>query len=255
MNLMNRRQVLTTLAGALPGFAFAAEKDATSRKKGWAGGNESLHQLFGAHWFYTWTPASKNSPGLEFVPMIKTGGNLKQAGAIARRNGTTSVLGFNEPERRKQGNLTVDQAIQLWPRLESAAKRAKLRLGSPAPSSNAAGLKWLEQFMKRADSQKLHVDFIAVHWYRGTDADQFEDFVEGLGKKYDRPVWITEFNGWSGEEKVHYKFLKDSLRFLERSRHVERYAYFNVKAGKPHSLVKPDGSPTRMGELYRDAGT
>ena len=45
----------------------------------------------------------------------------------------------------------------------------------------------------------------------------------------------------------------DSLRFLSRSRGVERYAYFNPAKGKPHSLLKEDGSLSRMGELYRDA--
>lgn len=54
-------------------------------------------------------------------------------------------------------------------------------------------------------------------------------------------------------EKDHHKFLKDSLRFLERNEHVERYAYFNPGPGKPHSLAHEDGSPTRLGELYREA--
>ncbi len=49
--------------------------------------------------------------------------------------------------------------------------------------------------------------------------------------------------------------MKDSLRFLERNRDVERYAYFNPGKGKPHSLIKNDGTPTRIGELYRDAGS
>ena len=186
--------------------------------------------------------------------MIKTVSNLNKSGAIKQRKESTHLLGFNEPERAKQGNISVDRAVQLWPQLMKLATDANLRLGSPAPSSDGGGMNWLSQFMDKVESKDLHVDFIAVHWYRGTNADQFEDFIDGLAKKYDRPIWVTEFNGWSGEESVHYKFLKDSLKFLEKSKHVERYAYFNVKAGKPHSLVKPDGSPTRMGELYRDAG-
>ena len=48
--------------------------------------------------------------------------------------------------------------------------------------------------------------------------------------------------------------MKLSLRFLERSRHVERYAYFNPPAGQPHSLLGREGSLTRLGKLYRDAG-
>lgn len=250
---MNRRHALATLAAALPAFAFAAETR-SSVKKGWAGANPKFHQLFGAKWYYTWSPKTRSSKSLEFVPMIKGEWSLKQVTAIRKMGGISHLLGFNEPERKKQGNLSLDRAIQLWPRLVELADARKLRLGSPAPSSDKDGIRWLREFMDRAEKQHLRVDFIAVHWYRSRNADEFENFIDGLAKDYKRPIWITEFNGWSGPEEEHYKFLRESLHFLEKSRHVERYAYMNPGSGKAHSLVKPDGTPTRLGELYRDAG-
>jgi hypothetical protein len=144
---MKRRQVLATLAGALPAVAFARAGE-PSAKKGWAGGDARLHKLFGAHWYYTWSPKTRPSK-----------------------------------------------------------------------------------------------------------ATEFEDFVEDLARSHRLPIWITEFNGWSGPEDEHYDFVKDSLRFLERSRDVERYAYFEPGKGKPHSLLKNDGSLSRIGEPYRDAGS
>ncbi len=69
------------------------------------------------------------------------------------------------------------------------------------------------------------------------------------------PIWITEFNGWSGPERENYDFLRKTLRFPERSKDIERYAYFEPGKGKEHSLFKNHGSLTRMGELYLDAGT
>ena len=63
------------------------------------------------------------------------------------------------------------------------------------------------------------------------------------------------FNGWTGPERENHDFLKKTLRFLERSKDVERYAYFEPGKGKEHSLFKKDGGLSRMGELYRDAGT
>lgn len=251
---MNRRHALSLLAGTLPAVAFAAEPTA-SRKKGWAGGNPKFHRLFGAQWYYTWSPKTRTTKSLEFVPMIKGEWSLKQTPSIRKMHGVTHLLGFNEPERKKQGDLSIERAIELWPRLVELADARNLRLGSPAPSSDKDGIRWLREFMERAKKQDLRVDFIAVHWYRSRDAGEFENFIDGLAKEYKRPIWITEFNGWSGPEEQHYKFLRESLRFLEKNRNVERYAYMNPGSGKPHSLVKPDGTPTRLGELYRDAGT
>lgn len=250
---MNRRQALATLASALPAVAMGASASA-STKKGWAGGDARLHKLFGAHWYYTWSPKTRPSKAIEFVPMIKGEWSLHQADDIKSMNGVSHLLGFNEPERTTQGNVTVARALDLWPKLAGIAKARNLRLGSPAPSSDRAGMAWLEAFMNQAKRRSLKIDFLAVHWYRSRDADAFEAFIKELVREHRRPVWVTEFNGWSGPEPEHHRFLKDSLRFLERNSDVERYAYFNPGEGKPHSLVARDGSPTRLGELYRDAG-
>ena len=184
------------LAGTIPGITMAAG-NTPSRKKGWAGGSVRMHGMFGmfgTHWCYTWSPKTRPSVKTEFVPMMKGEWSLKETGAIRKMGGISHLLSFNEPERKEQGNVSLDRAIELWPRLVA------------------------------------------------------------LAKEYDLPVWVTEFNGWSGEERDHYDFLKDSLRFLEKSRYVERCAYFNPPAGKAHSLLSADGKLTRMGELCRDAG-
>ena len=142
-----------------------------------------------------------------------------------------------------------------WPKLQALAEKKGTRLGSPAPSSDAGGLAWLKAFMTEAKRQDLKVDFIAIHYYGGTNPDQLEKLIDDTAKEYRLPIWLTEFNGWSGTRKEHERFLKSALRYLERERKVERYAYFNPGKGKPHSLIDNDGSLTSLGELYRDAGT
>ena len=251
---MKRRQALQSLTAlTLPLFADGAPAKSSSRKKGWAGGDSKLHKPFGAHWYYTWSPKTRSSKDIEFIPMMKGEWSLKQTGAVKSMDGIKHLLGFNEPERSKQGNITIERALELWPKLEEIAKAKNLRIGSPAPSSDGAGMKWLDTFMEQAKRQKLQVDFVAVHWYRGRDAGQFESFIKKLDRDYRLPVWVTEFNGWSGPEDEHYEFLKKSLKFLERDKTVERYAYFNPGKGAPHSLLDKEGKLTRMGELYRDA--
>lgn len=253
--MSTRRHFLATCAATLtPTSLFGLGRE-PSTKKGWAGGDARLHQLFGAHWYYTWWPGGNASKNAEFVPMIKGGKDFGNLGAIDRLQGVDHLLGYNEPERADQGNLTLEKGLEFWPKLAAFAEKKNLRLGSPATSSDAKGMQWFESFMREAKDRKLKIDFIAVHWYRSRDPDAFESFVKDLAKRHRLPVWITEFNGWNGPERENHNFLRKTLRFLERSKDVERYAYFEPGKGKPHSLLKPDGSLTRMGELYRDAGT
>ena len=239
---MNRRQALQSLA-ALSFPLIADGAPASSAKKGWAGGDAKLHKLFGARWYYTWSPKTRTSRDIEFIPMMKGEWSLKQTGSVKSMGDIKHLLAFNEPERVKQGNVTVERALALWPQLEALAKAKNLRIGSPAPSSDAAGMKWLDAFMEKAKRQKLKVDFVAVHWYRSRDAGEFESFIKKLDRDYRLPVWVTEFNGWSGPEKEHYDFLKKSLAFLEKSKSVERYAYFNPAKGTSHCLVTKEGVP------------
>jgi hypothetical protein len=254
--MLSRRRFLTTCGASalLPQALFAESKEA-SLKKGWAGGDASMIQTFGAHWYYNWGPDGKNSTAKEFVPMIKSERDFSRFGKVEGMSGISHLLGYNEPERKDQGNLTLEKALEAWPKLLALADKKSLRLGSPAPSSDGQGMKWLDEFMKEAKRRKLRVDFIAVHWYRSRDAGAFEGFVKELARNHRLPVWITEFNGWSGPERENHDFLQKTLRFLERSKDVERYAYFEPGKGKEHSLMKEDGSLTRMGELYKAAGT
>lgn len=223
-------------------------------KKGWAGSHAGAVDAFDAQWYYTWSHGGKMSTTAEFVPMIKRGTDVGNIGAVQAMSGIKAVLGFNEPERADQGKASVDEAIRLWPKLVELAEKKNIQLGSPAPSSDNKGMEWLTEFMQRAKRAKLRVDFIAIHWYRSRDADAFDAWLKEIDRNWRLPIWLTEFNGWSGSESENHSFLRSALRTLERSRNVERYAYFEPGKGKQHSLFKADGSLSRMGELYRDAG-
>jgi hypothetical protein len=257
---MNRRNALRylaalPLAASFPASAEVRKAAEASMKKGWAGGNASAIKTFGASWYYTWWHGGGNIDGAEFVPMIKHGSDIGQTNAVKSMGNVKAVLGFNEPERTSQGNTSINEAIKLWPKLVELAVAKNIRIGSPAPSSDGGGMAWLTEFMRRAKKEKLRVDFIAIHWYRGRDGGAFATWLKELDKNWRLPIWLTEFNGWSGPEKENHEFLKSALKTLERSKSVERYAYFEPGKGKEHSLFKADGTLSRMGELYRDAGT
>lgn len=253
--LMHRRSFLSTVIGSgLALNSYSRNSSSISTKKGWCG--QPKENLFGAHWYYNWMAKKTQNTAVEFVPMIKGAGGIQQIGKIKQMQKISHLLGFNEPEREKQGNLSVDQAIRLWPKLEKLAKEKKLRLGSPA-CSGVRGMKWMASFMEKAKDKGLRMDFVTLHYYNLSSAG-FEKVVDRFAEDYDLPVWVTEFNGWSGDEKANYKFLKESLKFLEKAKHVERYAYYSFGPNDAQRLFKKGGGKrvlNRMGELYRDAGT
>lgn len=252
---MNRRNLLKLVTAATFATTARAESDGKkSPKKGWAGGDSVAIKTFGASWYYTWWHGGNNVQEAEFVPMIKRGADIPNIQHVKSLKNIEHILGFNEPERRDQGNTTLDDAIRLWPKLVELAESKNLSLGSPAPSSDKTGMDWLAEFMRRAKREKLRVDFVAIHWYRSRNANEFASWLKELDKTWRLPIWLTEFNGWSGPEREHRDFLRNALRTLERSRQVERYAYFEPGKGKPHSLYLADGKLSKLGELYRDAG-
>ncbi|HEY2793984.1 MAG TPA: sigma-70 family RNA polymerase sigma factor, partial [Micromonosporaceae bacterium] len=150
----------------------AASTPATSDRKGvsaWSfNGVGSALKQSGASWYYTWstTHSGITTPhGVQFVPMIWGPGSVTTSALAQAKAAGGELLGFNEPDLASQSNMTVAQALKLWPKLEATG----LKLGSPAVASGGATAGgWLDQFMTGAADRGYRVDFITLHWY-GSD--------------------------------------------------------------------------------------
>lgn len=215
-------------------------------------------------WYYNWglepfdadTELGRALAGAEFVPMIWGKWGVDKLDAVKRTPGVTTLLGYNEPDKGDQANMTVDEAIEHWPKLEATG----LRLGSPA-CVNAEG-EWMRQFMKRAAERNLRIDFVCVHWYGGKSGPNFIAKLERIHKLYNKPIWVTEFcpANWDNPEKVtvadQVKFMRDVLPRLERLDYVERYAWFTGNRAK-HAVLNSgclhddEGKPTPPADEYR----
>ncbi len=221
-----------------------------------------------AHWFYTWGEGYFEDlipNNIEFVPMkwgkwdvndafVASMKSLKEEGKIKY------LLGFNEPDGAKQANMSVDKAIELWPKLEEVG----LPLGSPA-CVNSTG-DWMQEFMEKAVKNDLRVDFVTVHWYGGVSATSFIKRLEDTYNLYGKPIWITEFapadwtatspeeNKFSSEKVL--TFMKEVLPQLEALEYVHRYTWFSFgqtsAAGTSSALFKTDGTLTELGQFYAD---
>jgi hypothetical protein len=175
-------------------------------------------------------------------------------------------LGFNEPDREDQSNMTVAAAIQRWPRL--MAQDAPL-LG-PAPGTTSTTTGWLLEFQAEAEARGFRVDYTAAHWYAGPNADSLINLLQQVYNKWQKPVWLTEFSPvrWSGSASWtradNYNFLAEFLWRAESLPWLVRYSLFNFRdepIGAPENpldttaaprgnSIRSDGSLTGYGELY-----
>jgi hypothetical protein len=233
----------------------------------WAfnGGRESLRKS-GASWYYTWraNPEGVHAPkGVAFVPMIwgpnsVTTQNLQQA-----KRESNVLLGFNEPDLSKESNMSVSQALSLWPQLEATG----MRLGSPAVAGGAdtpGG--WLDQFMQGAAARHYRVNFIALHRYEETfnvsDAvADLKSYIQGVWNMYHKPIWLTEFAMWRFNPSTfpspatEAAFLTAAIHMLQGLPYVWRYAWFALPADSndgPVGLFRPGATVTTAGLAFEN---
>jgi Glycosyl hydrolase catalytic core/Ricin-type beta-trefoil lectin domain-like len=242
-------------------------------KKGTAG---YIHRLaeFKASWGYNWSRTNSTGVPSSFVYHPMQWGNfnwntLEQLlPGWKRDDRALHVLGFNEPDGAEQANLTVEQAITLWPRLE----RTDMPLASPVTVN--PGNAWMDDFMTEALARGYRMDVVAVHKYPTPSSGNPQGFIDELEAEYnmwDRPIWLTEFStvDWNGNqtwtEEDNYNWLAEFMWRAESLPWLRHFSLFLFTAStsypepaNPWDTVGPrsnafqaDGStPTAFGELY-----
>ncbi|MGM0532285.1 MAG: glycosyl hydrolase, partial [Bacteroidota bacterium] len=190
------------------------------------------------HWHYSWgsTLSEYEPDNVDFVPMIwgKNGideEKVEELKGLKEDGEIRYLLGFNEPDKQDQANMTVDEAIERWPMLEEVG----VPLGSPAPADPTGD--WMQEFMQRAEAEGLRVDYVCVHWYGGTNSQGLLDRLEEVYELYDKPIWITEFapadwDATTPAENRHtpedvLSFMETVLPEIEDLSYVDRYAWFS----------------------------
>ncbi|MFJ4685200.1 glycosyl hydrolase [Streptomyces sp. NPDC091377] len=220
----------------------------------------------GASWYYNWASSSgqvTKPEGVEYVPMIWGPGSVTDAELGAAAKEGTTLLGFNEPDHGGQANMSPEQALDLWPRLQATG----LRMGAPAVATGAdVADGWLDRFMKGAEQRGLRVDFIPVHWY-GADfgpdaANQLRGYLQRIHDRYQKPIWLTEYGlidfssgtpRYPGQEE-QAAFVKSSTEMLEGLDFVERYAWFTLSTQTSPTGLYDGTTPNASGQIYREAG-
>jgi hypothetical protein len=206
-------------------------------------------------WWYNWYVSPGACTTGEFVPMV-SGKDKHGAGDVAWGRdqavnaGYKTLLGFNEPNKADQANMSVATAVSLWPTLTA---NASVRIGSPVVSTD--GQAWFTDFMNQAAAKNLRVDFIALHWYGwnagscDANAAQLESYIKWAeGFPGNRPIWITELgcmNQSNPNMATVTSFYKAALAVFARHPRVERYAWYPWNTN--NELVGTNGALSSLG--------
>jgi hypothetical protein len=197
--------------------------------KGVANSPKDQLTALGATWCYNWGASPKASDCADplFVPMVWGKSNVESTIQAIGDAGYKTVLAFNEPNKTDQANMTVDEAIALWPTLTA---NPNIRVSSPAVSDD--GRAWLVNFMTQVKAKGLRVDFIAMHWYGWNAGSCTAGQLEGAinwASQWNLPVWITEFGcmGSSNpDDQTLINFFNSAVPMIKKHTLVERYAWY-----------------------------
>ncbi|UJA14111.1 sigma-70 family RNA polymerase sigma factor [Streptomyces collinus] len=222
----------------------------------------------GARWYYTWNTQHQGvttAKSASFVPMIWGASSVTDAALAQARAAGPYLLAFNEPDFAQQSNMSVDQALRLWPKLMEAGKI----LGSPAVATGAGTPGgWLDRFMAGAAERGYRVDFITLHWYGGDfrtphAVEQLKSYLTSVYARYHKPIWLTEYALIDFSQGTRFPsaaqqaaFVTASTKMLDRMPYVHRYAWFGLGAdpSKPSSGLFTDGTTaTAAGRAFQAA--
>jgi len=232
----------------------------------------------GISWFYNWgqtpglTVASAFDPYMEFLPMAWNGlDTVVMKTFYSTHPNIKYILGFNEPNFKAQANLTPTQAAAKWPLIERIANLYNLKIIGPAlnyaPTTGAVSengvtytdpIQYMDDFIKACPT--CHYDYIAVHNYMNSEPAVEANLA--LFKKYDKPIWLTEFCQYDATQTLTTDTQKDYmvqlLSYLDNDTSIYRYSWFIGRNGGgdtafPYNslLTKNDrGVLTELGNIY-----
>ncbi|QNM84305.1 carbohydrate binding domain-containing protein [Polaribacter pectinis] len=235
----------------------------TYNAKAWS---HRTHNI-GSHWFYHWgnVPREELPENVEYVPMFwgkkVTDEDVERLKQLAAEGKIKYLLGFNEPDGITQSNVTVDEAIAVWHKLEEVG----VPLISPAVVGDSSDNPWMIEFMEKVEQQGLRVDYIGFHSYPGPNVGSFMNRLRKTYEAYKRPIWITEFavadwkatndeNNKHSEAQV-LEFMKEVLPALDKIEWISRYAWFDDSdhsrpALASSRLFDDEGNLTMVGQFY-----
>jgi hypothetical protein len=228
----------------------------------------STHDNYNTTWYYDWGLGLTNkSSEAQFVPMAwSTGDNwtsIEKMEEVGKNMFRNHIMAFNEPDNSGQSNLTVEQALNTYPKLLASG----LRIGAPGVENvqynvtkdSFNDVAWIQQFMDSCVVRGYRVDFIPAHDYVRRSKSNFIERFKGLHDRYNLPIWVTEYNYGNpnmGSENLPveqgYTNIKGLTEALEEADFVERYNWYNFFGATSGIGGITDGELNITGQFYRN---
>ncbi|MDR1683699.1 MAG: DUF5010 C-terminal domain-containing protein [Candidatus Symbiothrix sp.] len=212
-----------------------------------------------------------NEFGLDFCPMAWNAVDANKLRTYkASHPDCRYLLAFNEPNLTDQANMTPAQAAAKWPEVKAIAQELGLKIISPAMnygtlSGYSDPIKWLDEFFTLIPLSEI--DGISIHCYM-PNAGATKSYIDRF-KKYNKPIWMTEFCAWDGLNANSFKlegqmkYMSDIINYMESDPAVFRYAWFIPKGDKrvedfPYMYLLTKLSPielTPLGKIFAQIST
>jgi len=131
------------------------------------------------------------------------------------------VLGFNEPDKKSQSNISVEDAIHAWTILSKTIPEDVMLVG-PACSDDGHGHAWTREFYTKILALNLRVDGIGLHLYRDDLYGYSKNFIPRISDEFELPVVISEFayvnwnsriKDWQSKDFLN-KAINETLKFI-----------------------------------------
>lgn len=194
-----------------------------------------------ASWTHNWDDhidieiqKSLNSHNISFCPSLWNDKYKYRGGNYIKK--PKFVLGFNEPDKKSQSNMSIKDAIHAWTFLSKTIPEDVILVG-PACSDDVHGHAWAREFYRKALDMKLRIDAIGLHLYRDDLYGYGKNFIPRISDEFQLPVVISEFayinwnsriQDWKCKNFLN-KAINESLRFInwcEDDQAVQGYCIF-----------------------------
>lgn len=212
----------------------------------------------GMSWYYTWGNTAPKGyqnqiidfEGMDFVPMCWNGNysadNIREY--VKSHPQCKYLLGFNEPNFKAQANMTPADAAEKWKAVKALADELGLQLVAPALNYSPDApyqdpTQWMDEFVALVGEDAF--DFTAVHNYGGFGG--LKALATTFHERYGKPVWVTEFCYWPGEQNgvtvtpaAQIASMVESVEWLEQTPFIYRYAWFKPIGASSQASNSPN---------------
>jgi hypothetical protein len=243
-------------------FPFIGHETNKAQRCLGAGATEDTHVKLGTSWHRSWGLYVWWNYNRYGVPCVWGEYLVDQAIQIGIGGNSPYVLGFNEPDREDQANLTPLEAAPLWHTLTEA--HTERLFASPAIVESDT---WLTDFRTEyigMYGEPPRMDVIDIHCYADDPVSDLARVDYALARASDwaiNEVWVSEFQYGHRQEQGAADRLVEFFDGLESRLPVTKIFWFSVHIPSPlppwypsdwlaPNLIDTDGELTELGQVY-----